>query len=286
MYSKKTGSNRPFPGIQAMTPSTIFEPKALVDKSSLPRFQLRKRSTAAAPPAKPTKGLPAVNSAFLSGLFADVALFTSLDEENQDINKNTTTSSSSKRPNRDDTRLDAPPFTKKSRVSKGAAVQARSISRCNMSTRDLRILESPTTCSTNYFDDDSSYLLREDSLHLQLSCVGCFDTDASSSLAFPHLPATVSQSSCGSLTRNVSDLQSSVTENENAETYGWFVEMDSDGPSTILAESQDSYEGTTTNNKNTLAFCAATAPCADDHADEVEWAKAADTVDDVLGDFF
>ena len=35
-----------------------------------------------------------------------------------------------------------------------------------------------------------------------------------------------------------------------------------------------------------LAFQAHTAPKASNHDAEVEWAKAADTVDDVLGDFF
>ena len=39
-------------------------------------------------------------------------------------------------------------------------------------------------------------------------------------------------------------------------------------------------------SSNDLAFLAPTAPLACNHDEEVEWAKAADTVDDVLGDFF
>ena len=43
---------------------------------------------------------------------------------------------------------------------------------------------------------------------------------------------------------------------------------------------------TAASSSTTLAFSAATAPNAVSHDAEVEWAKAADTVDDVLGDFF
>ena len=256
-----------------MTASTSTQPRlgsktaatttaATANQALLPRFQLRKRSTVLEKPL----GFNAVNSAFLSGLFADVA-------------HTTEDSSSSKRSTRDDARLDqhfqAGPTTKKSRIS-----LAHSISRCAMSVKNLEGMVSPTACDTDFFDP--IVLARQDSLLLQLSCVGASTGD--SAIAFPHLPATISQSSCsGSLTRNLSDLQSSVAENEMAETYGWFVEVDADGPIHVV---KDPYQDAAAAAKNTLAFSAATAPCADDHADEVEWAKAADTVDDVLGDFF
>ncbi len=42
----------------------------------------------------------------------------------------------------------------------------------------------------------------------------------------------------------------------------------------------------TTSNTTSFAFIAPTAPKGVNHDAEVEWAKAADTVDDVLGDFF
>ena len=108
---------------------------------------------------------------------------------------------------------------------------------------------------------------------------------------FPHLPAAVSMSSsCKSLTRNSSsDLQSSLAEAQQKEAaqqeqYGWFVVTDEDDnrhdalQSKPLAESGPS--------SSDLAFMAPTAPLASNHDEEVEWAKAADTVDDVLGDFF
>lgn len=231
------------------------EQKSAFESSSLPRFQLRKR---AAEKCEKAVGFNTVNSAFLSGIFADVAL----------VAEDGTTSS--KRPHGDDTRLEATTLNKRSRVS-----MTRSISRCARSVKNLAELISPVTCSTDYFDRQLSSNHRENSLHMQLSCLS---SDAATLLAFPHLPATVSQSSCGGLTRNISDLQSSVIENAIKETYGWFIEMDSEGPSCTSANPYDP--------KTRLAFSAATAPCADNHDDEVEWAKAADTVDDVLGDFF
>jgi hypothetical protein len=69
------------------------------------------------------------------------------------------------------------------------------------------------------------------------------------------------------------------------ESYGWFVTMDDDDyhtPSIAPAQKADS-----SSSLNALAFSAATAPKgSNQHDAEVEWAKAADTVDDVLGDFF
>jgi hypothetical protein len=99
---------------------------------------------------------------------------------------------------------------------------------------------------------------------------------------FPQLPATVSATSCKStLTRKVSDLQTSLAENTEKESYGWFVEMDEEyahDTTTPVYESSSS--------PHDLAFQAPTAPKAANYDAELEWAKAADTVDDVLGDFF
>lgn len=99
--------------------------------------------------------------------------------------------------------------------------------------------------------------------------------------AFPHLPATISATSCNTLTRNQSDLQSSLAENSDKESYGWFVEMDGEYARDTTPAIYES-----SNKNNDLAFKAHTAPKASNYDAELEWAKAADTVDDVLGDFF
>lgn len=97
------------------------------------------------------------------------------------------------------------------------------------------------------------------------------------------LPASVSESSyVSTLTRKVSDLQSSVDENSNEEEkYGWFVEIDNT-PSVHPTVALDPYAS----SSNNLAFQAPTAPVCANQDEELEWAQAADTVDDVLGDFF
>ncbi len=135
----------------------------------------------------------------------------------------------------------------------------------------------------------------QDSLHFQLNCV----SDASKSscgrnaivpkptvgsaaiLVFPNLPATVSDSSChAGLTRVNLVRQASIPEKPNKESFGWFVDLD-DNQS---PEANDSLPYTV--SSDSLAFQAPTAPKAVHDHEELEWAQAADTVDDVLGDFF
>jgi hypothetical protein len=88
------------------------------------------------------------------------------------------------------------------------------------------------------------------------------------------LPSTVSSASNPKITRKG---QQSPDSEKNP--YGWFVEIDDD----CSEHAVDAYISSA--NKS-LAFVAPTAPKADNHDAEVEWAKAADTIDDVLGDFF
>lgn len=241
------------------------------NSTALPRFNLRKRSVST---DREKANLATVNSAFLTGLFADVA----------NVESNDTESSS------DDSvgvvSLDARPF-KKSRASMN-----KSISRCGRSFKNLRQLsmESPLGVMDLFkasFSAENAPMLpmsSHDSLYFQLNCVSGDsvvkpDTVLDAiELAFPHLPATVSNSSCSTLTRNLSDLQSSLTESEEKDSYGWFVAVDDESTNRDIA---DPYA-----NAKNLAFVAPTAPNAVNHDAEVEWAQAADTVDDVLGDFF
>jgi len=238
------------------------------------RINLRKRSSGS---TFHQMNLESVNSAFLSGLFADVAQVGTTTEVQP---------------------------SKKSRISK-----TKSMVRCGRSYKQLVSIQeglneasvhtdilpecsaSPVQANTSFFTE------RQDSLHYQLDCVSssssCSATDTSSSstganLAFPHLPKTISNStpSCNKqLTRVVSDLQSSVSENsEKNESYGWFVEMEDEQSKNNDVAAADPYAVAA--RTQGLAFQAPTAPKADNQDAEVEWAKAADTVDDVLGDFF
>lgn len=129
------------------------------------------------------------------------------------------------------------------------------------------------------------------------------------SLVFPCLPPTVSESSCSSNNLTQTSVQAAQVletashlnqlpnsckthiegEHDSKDTYGWFVDMDlqedRDRADVILA-AQENVKAAL-GEDNDLSFKAFTAPKKTTELDEeVEWAKAADTVDDVLGDFF
>jgi len=143
---------------------------------------------------------------------------------------------------------------------------------------------------------------RDNSLTFQLHCVSSassFDEGQASprsvvtdvaKIAFPYLPASISDSSCesSSLSSGKGDLQVSSSEQPISakEAYGWFVEMD-DGEDAKIGcprESPNPFDRFASTHN--LAFSAPTAPKQVNYDAEVEWAKSVDTVDDVLGDFF
>ncbi|CAB9500606.1 expressed unknown protein [Seminavis robusta] len=100
------------------------------------------------------------------------------------------------------------------------------------------------------------------------------------------LPATVSASLSFQLDRSKStdDLpRKVVTSSQDTPEgdFGWFVDPDVHGDSNARPRTQ-------TQKSIPLAFSAPTAPIPNERNDqaEVEWAQAADTVDEVLGDFF
>lgn len=119
-------------------------------------------------------------------------------------------------------------------------------------------------------------------------------------LAFPRLPPTVSETSCSSNNLTQTSVHAAqVIENpsishiegdqhDHKDTYGWFVDIELDDLSEradVVSAAQESCLAL--GSADDLSFRAFTAPKKTVELDEeVEWAKAADTVDDVLGDFF
>lgn len=276
------------------------------------RFNLKKRSSDQSKTA-----LSSYNSAFLSGLFADVARASSSQDEEE--TPATFMDDSSSTATEEEIRLDHTLSSKRSRVS-----LTKSLSRCARSCKSLAEAASPvgvdafeSEAVTSYFDlksiapGCSPSMDRMNSLHFQLNCVDPSPSPKSVKsvidiidMAFPHLPATVSDSSCSrsespkqllrqqDLThesdQQVSDSETSSSPAANVtgdkDSYGWFVELDGDDDSDQDL-SVDPYQRTSSSVD--LAFTAPTAPKRINNAEaEVEWAKAADTVDDVLGDFF
>lgn len=274
---------------------TRVEIPSLEQLTGSPQFNLRKRSN-----DHSKMNLSSYNSAFLSGLFADVARVTRADMEQP------TEASEVPSVPVEDSRLDPSLPVKRSRPSLN-----KSFSRCGCSYKNFAEVSSPkgvdafpspassAACKT-FEPNCSSSMERMNSLHFQLNCVNPSASPKSVKsvidiidMAFPHLPATVSNSSCDKqqdLTQTsdqpVSDLETPSSNEPTKESYGWFVELDDgDEDDDIRHVASDPYSRT--NSSLDLAFSAPTAPKRLSQIDaEVEWAKAADTVDDVLGDFF
>jgi hypothetical protein len=252
-------------------------------------FNLRKRSFSH-PNNNNTRevGLSTYNSSFLSGLFADIAKANETNEV-EDPRMELETSHSSP--------------CKKSRLSR-----TKSISRCGKSFANLQAAVNASSSLkskapilapilTPCTDSTNSPIKRDDSLSYQLHCVSSASSNESDSMqtaaigkiAFPQLPATVSNSSCSQLarlTRRNSGQLLPESETDSKESYGWFVNVDDDDESRApLTATDSSYAYASSSSLGDLAFFSAPKR-ANRHDAEVEWAKAADTVDDVLGDFF
>lgn len=130
------------------------------------------------------------------------------------------------------------------------------------------------------------------------------DSFCDAHITFPTLPATVSASSCSSNNLTQTSVQaaqvletlntdpSDVEGNEHGDTYGWFVEMDEEHVhqrlSAVAAATESCKAIAASTQDANLTF--RTAPVENSVTveldSEVEWAKAADTVDDVLGEIF
>lgn len=102
--------------------------------------------------------------------------------------------------------------------------------------------------------------------------------------SLPQIPITVSSSSCSTASHQAVVTPRDVTEDvQDGSSYGWFVSIDGD-------EAEDQKEPSASmflpDTKPDLAFKAITAPNGGNQDLEVQQALAADTIDDVLGDLF
>ena len=161
------------------------------------RFSLRKRSNESS-----RMNMSSYNSAFLDGLFADVARVAQADESDDEV------CDLSPLPE-EEARLDFSLPVKRSRLT-----LTKSISRCGRSYKNLDEVFSPVGVDTfpatlppanikSLEASCSPSMERMNSLHFQLNCVDPSTSPKSVKsvvdiidMAFPHLPATVSDSSC------------------------------------------------------------------------------------------
>lgn len=111
-------------------------------------------------------------------------------------------------------------------------------------------------------------------------------------LAFPNLPATVSDSSCNtgltreSLVKQVPTPEiATINAGSNKDAFGWFVDLDDHFIEETFQASGKPQSLIYAENKDDLAFQASTAPKRPSDKAEVEWATAADTVDTIFSGF-
>lgn len=100
--------------------------------------------------------------------------------------------------------------------------------------------------------------------------------------SLPNIPTAISSGSCTTSSSAITPRNVDEGEHGDSPSYGWFVSIDSDadlGDNSIASSS-----GFLPNTKPDLAFKAVANPSIQDM--EVQQALAADTIDDVLGDFF
>ena len=218
-----------------------------------------------------------VNTDFLSGIFEDIA-------NAQQARDNSHLSSSSQVTIPSD-----PPPTKKPRSSSFS----RSLSRCPKSFACLHTVSEecmddvlpPSNCNIK----PPSSTSEADNNAQAVEAATIIDTIFDINLPlFPNLPTSVSNSSNSSNNLTQTQVQA-VTKSETIshvegstqgakDGYGWFVETEDDdvsSPIDLLKEA-----------RKDIAFSVAAAPKSHNHDAEIEWARAADTVDDVLADFF
>lgn len=168
----------------------------------------------------------------------------------------------------------------KRRKSGTSTMMSRSLSRSSKSYMSIVAAGNPSSSeSIKSNSNTKSSSASNKSLLFQLHYVSSDDGtqgSRSSNSSAEHIPCILTKHQGLGATSATVDGSRNNTAHDSVEKsfYGWFVELDKD---------DDEHN----QNHKELAFSAITAPKKNIDLDkEVDWACAADTVDDVLGDFF
>lgn len=254
----------------------------------------RKRSVArisSSPKSQPF--LSSYGSAFLSGIFADIAE-TSSEDLPQDIMEAETAPSHD---NVDDNVSE--PSNKKARTTASisssrqlksftqalaGAVEGASVGEV---LETLSHIVSPrpntSTLKIDLFKNDQVRQLQDMAFPSLPSMPNPVSSSSCSSTSISHTVTPRSQDTVGETTASSSGNQDN--DEQDGAAFGWFVSTDDDDES---GTDQNNFSGSMflPDIKPNLAFKAITAPAGSNQDLEVQQALAADTVDDVLGDFF
>ena len=225
--------------------------------------------------------LSSYGSAFLSGIFADIA------QVSDDGLPTTTTTSfchgnANTAQDTDDDFVVSEPFHKRARTFTSFVGSPTHHGSTSSSSDDDDQCSPPPVVSPRPYA--SVFTLHRINDHVRELQDMAFPS-------FPQMPATVSAvSSCSSASLDMlmAEEVGDGDDEEGLSSYGWFVSTDEDSPSgSVRSTSSTSSFFMPDITKTSLAFKALAAPLQSGNQDvEVQQALAADTVDDVLGDLF
>jgi hypothetical protein len=213
-------------------------------------------------PSEPEPFLSSYGSAFLSGIFADIA------EASEQVGDDAPLG------HYDSSFSTFEPFTKKGRTTNSISVRGHEKTLLQLDSHVEGEASSPIVVSPRPHSASLKIHLFNDQVReLQ-------------NLAFPSLPGlpvTVSSSSCTTATVGLVVTPRDEETDQDQDSFGWFVATDDDDNHENLPASMFLPH----TKPSILAFQAAAAPKASESVDiEVQQALAADTIDDVLGDLF
>jgi len=209
--------------------------------------------------------LSSYGSAFLSGIFADIAQ-ASVDDDPQQ-----STVSKSDEPHPKKARSQA--STSLGRQPKSCKALANQFD--GTSGEEEKAALSPASAVVSPRPKNSA-------LKIQLFNDQVRELQDMAFPSLPNIPAAISSGSCTTLSSAVASRNVDEGEQGDSPSYGWFVSIDGDaysGDNSLVSS-----PGFLPNTRPDLAFKAVANPSTQDM--EVQQALAADTVDDVLGDFF
>lgn len=243
----------------------------------------RKRSAECISTPKNQPFLSSYGSAFLSGIFADIADAASEDQP-------TASQDASHDPTAHDSVCSHEPSPKKARTT-----ASTSFGRQPKSYTALAGL-AEGACSEALSPSVVSPRPNTSTLKIQLFNDQVRELQDMAFPSLPQIPITVSSSSCSSASREVvtprdADVSmesgdGNMGDEQDGSSYGWFVSTDDDVADAAEQNETSAASMFLPDTKPDLAFQAFSAPSAGDQDLEVQQALAADTIDDVLGDLF
>jgi hypothetical protein len=228
---------------------------------------LRKRSSSCVSSLKNQPFLSSYGSAFLSGIFADIA---QASDEEPAISQDGVASPVA-------VACDgvSEPFHKKARITASTSFG-----------RQPKSFSAQSGPAEGTVSDDSSPAVVSPRIYTSAVNIDLFNVSVRElqDMAFPSLPQipkAISSSSCTQLVSAIDEAGDHGDE-QDGPCYGWFVSTDDEEAEDSKAFPFSLFPDT----KQDLAFKIITAPNRANQDLEVQQALAADTIDDVLGDLF